>query len=201
MSVKTVHEPILGVADLDRIRERTKQEEAQYRAQVLVCAGAGCISSKCGEVRDAVEREIAAQRIGQEVIVRETGCMGICAVGPVMIVLPEKTFYARVTPESAREIVRRHLVGGEIATEHTFYDESLHKHVPCYDDIDFFRQQLRIALRNCGLMDYRSLDAYIARDGYRAAAKAVLTATPGEVVEEVMRSGIKGRGGRGSPPA
>ena len=199
MSVKTKHEPILGLQDLDRIRDQTKQEEAQYRAQVLVCAGAGCISSKCGEVKEAVEREIAAQRIQQEVVVRETGCMGICAVGPVMIVLPEKTFYARVTPESARDIVRRHLVGGEIALEHTFYDESLHTHVPCYDDIDFFRQQLRIALRNCGLMDYRSLDAYIARDGYRAAAKAILAATPGEVVEEVMRSGIKGRGGAGFP--
>lgn len=199
MSVRKSHEPILGLADLDRIREQTLQREAQYRAQVLVCAGAGCISSKCGEVKDAVEQEIAAQRIGKEVVVHETGCMGICAVGPALIVLPERTFYARVTPESARDIVRRHLVGGEIATEHTFFDESLHKHVPCYDDIDFFRQQLRIALRNCGWMDCRSLDAYIARDGYKAAAKAVLSATPGEVVEEIMRSGIKGRGGAGFP--
>ena len=80
MSVKSVHEPILGMADLERIRERTLRQESQYRAQVLVCAGAGCISSKCGEVKAAVEQEIAAQRIGKEVIVHETGCMGICAV-------------------------------------------------------------------------------------------------------------------------
>ena len=199
MNVKTMHEPVTGLADLERIKQGWTDREKTYRSQVLVCAGAGCISSKCLDVKKAVEQEISAQKLPKDVSVHETGCMGICAVGPVLMVLPERTFYTDVTPDKARDIVRRHLVGGEIAIEHTFYDESLHRHVPCIDDIDFFKSQVRVALRNCGIMDYRYLDAYIARDGYLAAAKAILQSNPGDVIAEVMKSGLKGRGGAGFP--
>jgi len=199
MSLKTTHPPIAGIADLERIRQEWTERAKTFRSQVLVCAGAGCVSSKCTDVLKAVEQEISAQRLTKDVDVHETGCMGICAVGPVLLVLPERTFYTKVTPATARDIVRRHLKGGEIALEHTFYDESLHQHVPCIDDIGFFQSQVRVALRNCGSMDYRKLDAYIARDGYMAAARAILGSTPGEVIAEVTKSGLKGRGGAGFP--
>ncbi len=199
MSLKTDHALITGVADLERIKREWTEQEKTYRSQVLVCAGAGCVSSKCAEIVKAVEQELAVQRLAKDVAVRETGCMGICAVGPAMLVLPERTFYTLLTPERAKDIVRRHLKDGEIATEHTFYDESLHRHVPCIDDIEFFQSQVRVALRNCGSMDYHRLDAYIARDGYLAAAKAVLESSPGDVIAEIIRSGLKGRGGAGFP--
>ncbi len=190
---------IRSIEDLDRVASAYRTATERCRAQVFVCAGAGCVSSRCADVKSAVEAELQTQGLADEVLVRETGCMGICAVGPVLLVLPDRTFYARMTPEAARDMVRRHLRDGRPAIEYTFFDESLQRHVPCYDDIDFFRRQVRIALRNCGWMDYRSLAASIARDGYRAAAKVLLSATPGEVVEEVARSGLKGRGGAGFP--
>ncbi len=199
MGTMVNQQTITSMADLDQLKQTWIEKDKSYRSQVLVCAGAGCVSSKCYAVKRAVEEEVSTQKLGKEVAVRETGCMGICAVGPVLLVLPERTFYTNVTPEIAKDIIRRHLVKGEISTEYTYYDNSLHCHVSCIDDIDFFKEQVRIALRNCGEMDYRELGAYVARDGYFAAAKAITASTPGEVIEEVMRSGIKGRGGAGFP--
>ncbi len=186
-------------ADLERIKKAYLDETAKSKYQVLVCGGAGCISSNCGEVRDAVIDEIGKIGMKDQVIVRETGCIGTCAAGPVMLVLPERTFYTKLTPETARTIVKKHLGKGEIQEEHTFYDYSLKKHIPKIDDIDFFKEQVRIALRNCGAIEYDSLDAYVSRDGYFAAAKALNEMTPQQVIDEVKRSGMRGRGGAGFP--
>lgn len=192
-------ELINKIEDLEYIKKRYNEKLAKYKYQILVCSGAGCISSNCGEVRNAILDEIKINGLQKEVIVYETGCMGTCAVGPVILILPERIFYTELTPEIARSIIRSHILQGEILTEHTFYDNSFQKHVPKIDDIDFFKEQVKIALRNCGAMEYNSLDAYIARDGYLSAATALTEKSSGEIIDIVKKSGMKGRGGAGFP--
>jgi NADH-quinone oxidoreductase subunit F len=195
------NEIIKGVSDLKQIKKSYNEMLAKYKYQILVCSGGGCISSNSGDVRDAIIDEITKNNLQDEVIVYETGCMGTCAVGPVILVLPERIFYTELTPDIARKIVQSHIIKGEILTEYTFYDHSLHTNVPVIDDIDFFKEQVKIALRNCGAMEYGSLDAYIARDGYFAVADAVTKMSSKDVIAEVKKSGIKGRGGAGFPTA
>lgn len=190
---------IKNIADLEKIKSKYNKDLAKYKYQILVCSGAGCISSSCGDVRNAIISEIKANNLQDEVIVHETGCMGTCAVGPVVLILPDRVFYTELTPEIARNIVRTHIMHGEILVQHTFYDYSLHKRVPRIDDIDFFKEQVKIALRNCGAMEYGNIDAYIARDGYLAAAIALTEKSRKDIIEEVKKSGLKGRGGAGFP--
>ncbi|MDF2685411.1 MAG: hndC 5, partial [Clostridia bacterium] len=195
------NEIIKSIYDLENIKNKYNQELSKYKHQVLVCSGAGCISSNCSAVKNAVVDEININGLQNDVIVYETGCMGTCAVGPVMMILPERIFYTELTPEIARNIITSHIIKGEILTEYTFYDNSLHKHIPKIDDIDFFKEQVKIALRNCGAMEYGSLDAYIARDGYFAAEKVLTEKSSIEVIDEIKKSGLKGRGGAGFPTA
>lgn len=190
---------ISSVSDLERIKERYLEDVCQYRYQVLVCGGAGCISSGCLDVKQAVIDEIANNGLENDVMVTETGCMGTCAAGPAMLVLPDRTFYTELTPDSARDVIKSHIVNGRIPIEYTYYDKSLKKHIPNIDDIDFFRDQVKIALRNCGLIEHNSIDAYISRDGYFAAFGALTQKTPREIVDEIKASGLKGRGGAGFP--
>ena len=192
---------ILSIADLETIKAAYNQHTAAYRYQILVCSGAGCVSSNCARVRDAVKEELNRIGLQDQVLVKETGCIGTCAAGPVMLILPERIFYTKLTPEIAQRIIQAHLLNNEILVEHTFYDQSLKRHIPKIDDIDFFKEQVRIALRNCGIIEYDSLDAYISKDGYLAAAKMLNQMTPQEVIDEVKRSGMRGRGGAGFPTA
>ncbi|MGI6083972.1 MAG: NADH-ubiquinone oxidoreductase-F iron-sulfur binding region domain-containing protein [Acetivibrionales bacterium] len=195
----TISNTISTIIDLERIKNNYHTNIGKYRYQVLICGGAGCISSNCADVKNSVIEEIQKHNLEDDVIVHETGCMGICAVGPVMLVLPDRTFYTELTPETAANIVESHLVGGRVLMENTYYDKSLKKHVPKIDDIEFFRDQVKIALRNCGIIEHNSIDSYIAQDGYFAAYNVLTQRTPDEVVEEVKKSGIKGRGGAGFP--
>ena len=190
---------ITNLADLTKIKDAYNEHTAAHKYQVLVCSGAGCVSSNCVQVRDAVLEELINLGLKEQVLVRETGCIGTCAAGPVMLILPERIFYTKLTPEIARRVVRAHIQNNEILIEHTFYDYSLKRHVPKIDDIDFFKEQVRIALRNCGIIEYNSLDAYISRDGYAAAAIALNEKTPQEVIDDVKSSGMRGRGGAGFP--
>jgi NADH-quinone oxidoreductase subunit F len=192
-------EKIKEIKDLEQIKSKYNENMTKYKYQVLVCSGAGCISSNCSDVKNAVTDEISEIGLKDDTLVYETGCMGTCAVGPVMLILPERIFYTELTPEIARNIIKSHLVRGEILMQHTFYDHSLNKKIPKIDDIDFFKEQVKIALRNCGIMEYNSIDAYIARDGYLAAAKVLTEKSSCDVVDEVKKSGIKGRGGAGFP--
>lgn len=187
--------------DLLKIKSDYLQGIQKYKHQVLICAGAGCVSSDCSLVRDAVVEQVKALNLDQEVRVYETGCMGTCAVGPVMLILPERIFYTKLTPETARQIVTAHLMDGDILEQYTFYDHALSKHVPKIDDINFFKEQVRIVLRNCGILEYNSIEAYIAANGYSAAAKALLSLSPDQVIGEVKASGLRGRGGAGFPTA
>ena len=188
---------INSISDLEIISNRYHDKLNKYKFQVLVCSGAGCISSNCLEVKDAILDEVKKNNLSEDVLVYETGCMGTCAVGPVILILPERVFYTQLTPEIARAIIKSHIMKGEILSEYTFYDVTLRKHIPRIDDINFFREQVKITLRNCGSMEYGSLDAYIARNGYLAAARIFSGVSREDVIKELKKSGMKGRGGAG----
>jgi len=187
------------VADLDQIKKEYSEQLSKYNYQILVCGGAGCVSSNCGEVSAALVKYLEEYELQDKVAVSETGCMGTCAVGPVLLILPDETFYTDVNPEKMAEIVKSHIINGTVLEKYTFYDQTLGKHVPNIKDIDFFKDQVKIALRNCGQIEYASIDAYIAKDGYYAIAKAVNSMKQQDVVDEVKKSGIRGRGGAGFP--
>ncbi len=183
---------------LTAVAEQYRREAGTYSREVFVCGGAGCVSSGCGDVRRALEAELKAAGLEKDVRVVVTGCMGLCAAGPALLVRPGDTFYTAMTPDKAADVVRRHLVGGNIAEEYTYYDNDAERHIPTLSDIGFFAGQVKIALRNCGEMDYSSIEAYIARDGYRGLAKA-LGGKPQDAIDAVKASGLRGRGGAGFP--
>ena len=189
---------IQAKSDLEKIKQEYKNKNKKPY-QVLVCAGAGCISSGCDAVRDAALEALEELGLTEQADLYETGCMGTCAVGPVMLILPERIFYTQMTPETVKTVIQAHLVDKEILEEHTFYDHTLKKHIPKIDDIDFYKEQVRIALRNCGLIEYGSIDSYIAHDGYMAMAKAIKEMNRTDVIDEVKTSGLRGRGGGGFP--
>jgi NADH-quinone oxidoreductase subunit F len=190
---------VRDLKDLKRIKSEYLARINGYKNQILVCGGAGCVSSGCAAIRESLDEALFQNGLSASVAVMETGCIGSCSVGPVMLVLPERVFYTKLTPESVFKIVKSHLANGEILKEYTYYDKSLKRNVPCIDDISFFNQQVKIALRNCGEMEHGSIDAYIARDGYEAACSWLNTKTGPEVIEEIKKSGLMGRGGAGFP--
>ena len=170
-----------------------------FRAHVLVCGGTGCSSSGSAELIKRFEEQIAQNGLDREVKVVRTGCFGLCEAGPVVIVYPEGTFYSRIRPDDVDEIVSEHLLKGRIV-QHLVYKEKAdeEQHVTL-DNIDFYRPQMRLALRNCGVIDPENIDEYIAFDGYRALAKVLTEMTPEQVISEVLKSGLRGRGGAGFP--
>ena len=190
---------IKNLEQLKAIKKEYSELQEKFSHRVFVCAGAGCVSSNCSVIRDAVIDELNTLGLSKDVPVYETGCMGTCAVGPVMLILPERIFYTDLTEEKARRIIKAHILNGDVIEKYTFYDESLEKFVPLIDDINFFKNQVKIALRNCGTIEYSSINAYIANDGYFAACKAVNEMKPEDVVGEIKTSGLKGRGGAGFP--
>lgn len=190
---------IKSVDDLKKIQKSYLAETEKYKNQILICGGAGCISSDCAAVKEAVIEQINSLSLDKEVRVYETGCMGTCAAGPVMLILPDRIFYTKLTPEIAKKVVKAHIVDNKILVKHTFVDHALRKHIPKIDDISFFNDQVRIALRNCGILEYSSIEAYIASGGYFAAAKALTEMNGEAVIEEMKISGLCGRGGAGFP--
>ncbi len=168
-----------------------------FRAHVLVCGGTGCVSSGSRKIQEAIVDEVAKQKLDKEVKVVETGCHGFCEMGPIVIVYPEGTFYCRVTVEDVPELVAEHLVKGRIVQRLLFKAPVTEEQVPSYKDIAFYKKQHRVALRNCGHINPENIHEYIARDGYEALAKVLTSMTPQEVIEEMKKSGLRGRGGGG----
>ncbi len=169
-----------------------------YKAQVYVCAGAGCISSGCKEVQRTLLAELAKHGLEEEIRVLETGCIGSCDLGPVILVYPDGIFYQKVTASDVAEIVTEHIKNGR-PVERLFYRDNENKALAKYDEIPFFNRQNQIALRNVGFIDPLSLDDYLARDGYKALEKSLKEYTQAQLVEEIKRSGLRGRGGAGFP--
>jgi NADH-quinone oxidoreductase subunit F len=190
---------IKSIAQLEAIKSEVLKNHEKYKYQVLVCGGTGCVSSNCAAVEHAVNEALEVHGLTKDVRVFQTGCMGICALGPVMLMLPDRTFYTEVTPEKAKEIIQSHLVNNKPIEEYTFYDKTLLKYVPKMDDIEFFKAQVKIVLDLCGIIDYSDIKDYIAHNGYLSAAKAITGMSQEEVVKEVEASGLRGRGGAGFP--
>lgn len=171
-----------------------------YRSYVLVCGGTGCTSSNSAAIIEALEKEIEAKGLSDEIKVIRTGCFGLCALGPIMIVYPEGCFYSQVQVEDVPEIVEEHLLKGRMV-KRLLYDETVHSGdtIKSLNETNFYKKQKRVALRNCGVIDPENIDEYIAYDGYQALAKCLSEYTPEQVIDIVKRSGLRGRGGGGFP--
>ena len=170
-----------------------------YRSHVLVCGGTGCTSSNSLAIIEALESEIAKKGLQDEVKVVRTGCFGLCALGPIMIVYPEGSFYSQVQVDDVPEIVEEHLLKGRLV-KRLLYDETVTMDdVKSLQETDFYKKQHRVALRNCGVIDPENIEEYIAFDGYMALAKCLKEYTPEQVVQIVKDSGLRGRGGGGFP--
>ena len=174
-----------------------------FRIHALICGGTGCTSSGSAEIQEALHREIAAQGLEDEIKVVQTGCFGLCALGPIMIVYPEGVFYSKVTADDVPEIVEEHFLKGrpverliykeeENETEEQILNSSL-------SNTQFYKKQLRVALRNCGVINPENIDEYIAMDGYFALAKVLKEMTPEDGIKTILDSGLRGRGGGGFP--
>ncbi len=173
------------------------------RSHVLICGGTGCTSSGSPALREALTKELEANGLSEEIKVVQTGCFGLCALGPIMIVYPEGTFYSRVTIHDIPEIVGEHLLKGRIV-DRLVYNEQAHGSEN--EDVEaslsntaFYKKQKRVALRNCGVINPEKIDEYIAMDGYFALAKVLFEMTPDDVIQTVLDSGLRGRGGGGFP--
>ncbi|GLB27440.1 NADH dehydrogenase [Lacrimispora xylanolytica] len=170
-----------------------------YRSHVLVCGGTGCTSSGSQQIMARLEDELGKQGLSEEVSVVQTGCHGLCALGPIMIVYPDASFYAMVKEEDIPEIVSEHLLKGR-PVERLLYEETVTPSgIKALSDTDFYKKQHRIALRNCGVINPEVIEEYIGTGGYQALGKVLTEMTPDEVIQELLDSGLRGRGGAGFP--
>ena len=169
------------------------------RGHVLCCGGTGCTSSGSEAIIAEMEKQLKANGLDKEIKVVKTGCFGLCALGPVMIVYPEGAFYSRITVEDVKEIVEEHLLKGRVV-KRLLYSETIEEdNIKSLNDVDFYKKQLRVALRNCGVINPEDIDEYIGVDGYRALGKALTEMSREDVIEEIKKSGLRGRGGGGFP--
>jgi len=168
------------------------------KTYLLVCGGTACVASHGVELYDALKKELTEQGVSGEAQVVRTGCFGFCEKGPIVKVLPDETFYVSVTAADAKEIVEEHVIKGRPVTR-LLYDKSQSQLNTRLEDVSFYQKQFRIVLRNCGVIDPEKIDEYIARDGYDALAKVLTEMTPDQVIDEIKKSGIRGRGGAGFP--
>ncbi len=170
------------------------------RSHVLICGGTGCTSSGSLALKDALEKELVAKGLEEEIKIVITGCFGLCALGPIMIVYPEGTFYSMVKPEDIPEIVEEHLLKGRPVARLEYHESTGDHHaVTSLSETQFYKKQHRVALRNCGVINPENIDEYIARDGYAALGKVLTEMTPEQVIQNVLDSGLRGRGGGGFP--
>ena len=170
-----------------------------YRSHVLVCGGTGCTSSGSEQIINELKKEIEAVGLAEEVNVVRTGCFGLCALGPIMIVYPEGSFYSRVKPEDIKEIVDEHLLKGRIVKRLLYSETVEDDNVKSLNETDFYKKQHRVALRNCGVINPENIDEYIALDGYAALGKCLTEYKPEDVIQVIKDSGLRGRGGAGFP--
>ena len=181
------------------LRNSTPHDIQSAKKEILCCSGTGCHASNSKELMANLEAAIAKHGLADDVKVVPTGCFGFCAQGPIVKVMPDNVFYVQVTPEDAEEIVEKHIVNHELVERLLFVEPLLKERVQDYAKMSFYAKQNRIALRNCGLTDPEKIEDYIAADGYLALSKCLFDMTPEQVVQEVLNSGICGRGGAGFP--
>ena len=193
------------IEDIDNIRKEKRKEldlrvninSDSIEKHILVCQGTGCTSSKSPEILENFRRLIEEKNI-ENVRVIKTGCFGLCSKGPIVIIRPEDTFYSMVKPEDCEEIINTHILGGKIV-ERLLCKELNGEVVNRLDELPFYKKQKRIALKNCGVINPEDIDEYIAFDGFKALEKVITTMSQDEVIEEISKSGLRGRGGAGFP--
>ena len=209
---------ILSIHDLEKIRRSAEtalrlREESNDKVtenscglalgsqhlQILICGGTGCKASSSHLIADNLNKILKENGITDKVEVITTGCFGFCEKGPIVKIIPDNTFYTQVTPEDAEEIVKEHIIGGKKIERLLYTDPKTEQKVSDSKHMDFYRKQLRIALRNCGFIDPENIEEYIARNGYVALANYLLNHTPDKVIDVIKRSGLRGRGGGGFP--
>jgi len=171
----------------------------QFKMHLLVCGGTGCRASESEQLFHNLKHEIIEKGLENEVQVITTGCFGFCEKGPIVKVLPDNTFYTQVKPADAIEIIAEHVIKGRQVTRLLYINPETKEAVSDSKHMGFYRKQLRIALRNCGFIDPENIEEYISRDGYAALAKCLTEMTPAQVIEEMKKSGLRGRGGGGFP--
>ncbi len=176
-----------------------KIKEKSYRLHLMICAGTGCVSNHSFEVKGALEKEIKKQGLENEVLVVTTGCNGFCERGPLLVVQPGNIFYQQLTVKDVPHLVEEHFLKGRPVAKLMYTPPEEKEPVPVLSDIDFFKKQVLIALRNRGLIDPEKIEDYIARDGYKAMAKALTEMIPEKIIMEMTFSGLRGRGGAGFP--
>ena len=197
--MKSVKDRIIDLESLNRIRDSFQERQNHTKYTVLICAGAGCISCDCVRVQSALITALQEAGMMDEVQVKMTGCMGICDIGPVMLVQPGGVFYCKLRPDDMKTIVQSHLLHEKVVESLCPQDPKTGRYVTHLNELDFFNRQKKIVLKNCGKIDYGSLEEYISQDGFYALEQALKRMTPEQVVEEVQLSGLRGRGGGGFP--
>ena len=170
-----------------------------YRSHILICNGTGCVSSKSPAIMEKLQEQLVANGIDKEVKVVKTGCFGLCEKGPIMVIYPEGATYCHVKPEDVEEIVSEHLIKGRIVKRLLLGETDQADVARSLDTVPFYAKQRRVALRNCGVINPENIDEYIAHDGYAALGKALTEMTPQSVIDEILKSGLRGRGGVGFP--
>jgi NADP-reducing hydrogenase subunit HndC len=199
-----------SIADIKKIREETlklvrfRKEhgaaiEGPVRSHIMVCAGTGCHAAKSDDLIDNFNTWLKSENVDKEARAVKTGCFGICALGPIVVVWPEGAFYSRVEPSDAEEIVKEHIVKGKLVQRLLYEETKKGDHIIPFDETNFYKSQMRIALRNCGLINPECIDEYIAFDGYSALVKALTEQKPSDIIEIILKSGLRGRGGAGFP--
>ena len=171
----------------------------KYKMHILVCGGPGCSASKSEQIAANLRSHLQQEGLEKEVNVVLTGCFGFCEAGPIIKIMPDNVFYVKVQPEDAKEIVNEHIIKGRMVERLLYTEPSNGQKTPLDTDTDFYKKQVRIALRNCGLIDPENIEEYIALDGYKALATCLTDYTPEKVIEIVSASGLSGRGGAGFP--
>ncbi len=192
-------EKIKTVEELKAICLARQEEEKKESVSILVCGGTGCQSSDSQKIVENLQAELAERGLEDMVEVVRTGCFGFCEKGPIVKILPDNTFYTQVKPEDAQEIVESHIMNNEKVQRLLYQDPKTGEHISDSKHMDFYKKQQRVALRNCGYIDPENIKDYIGQEGYQALAKCITRMTPEEVIEEVKKSGLRGRGGAGFP--
>ena len=197
--IKSENQELVMIRKLIAEKGEEMAAHCKYRKQILVCGGTGCTSSGCKKVAEALEKEIADNKL-EDILVVKTGCFGLCALGPVVIVYPEGAFYSQATPEGAKRIINEHIIGGKICKD-LLYPETVHEdgEILPLSETKFYKKQMRIALKNCGVIDPENIEEYIALDGYQALYKVLTSMSQDDVIDLMLASGLRGRGGAGFP--
>ncbi len=181
------------------IRRQSSDGSAEKKYQVLVCGGTGCTSSGSAKIIARLQEEVKKNGLEDNVEIVKTGCFGLCALGPIMIVYPEGAFYSMVKEDEIPEIVEKHLKNGEVDTKYLYAETVTENGIKSLNETNFYKKQHRVALRNCGVINPENIDEYIGTDGYQALAKVLKEMSPEDVIQTILDSGLRGRGGGGFP--